>query len=122
MTISGWIYKSAIGALVMIGATVAFADDQVQTDIGKVTTGAGGEAEQTVVKPSAVRDRAAAIEEKKEAPNIIEVQPLGEMLKLPDVNLAEALQRMPGISVETDTGATQGATGKSMKLAWSGAW
>ncbi len=101
---SGWICKSAIGALVMIGATVAFADDQVQTDIGKVTTGAGGEAEQTVVKPSAVRDRAAAIEEKKEAPNIIEVQPLGEMLKLPDVNLAEALQRMPGISVETDTG------------------
>ena len=104
MTMSGWICKSAIGALVMIGATVALADDQVQTDIGKVTTGAGGEAEQTVVKPSAVRDRAAAIEEKKEAPNIIEVQPLGEMLKLPDVNLAEALQRMPGISVETDTG------------------
>ncbi len=54
--------------------------------------------------PSATTSRAAALEEKKLAPNIIEVQPLSEMIKLPDINLAEALQRVPGISLETDSG------------------
>jgi TonB-dependent receptor len=32
------------------------------------------------------------------------VQPLSEIIKLPDINTAEALQRIPGISLETDTG------------------
>lgn len=41
---------------------------------------------------------------KKQAPNIIEVQPLSEIRKLPDINTAEALQRVPGISLEADSG------------------
>jgi len=41
---------------------------------------------------------------KQDAPNVLEVQPLSEIRKLPDVNLAEALQRVPGISLETDSG------------------
>jgi len=79
------------------------AEDQPQTDIGKVTT-SGGAASQEVPKPSATRDRAAAIQAQKQAPNIINVQPLSEMIKLPDVNVGEALQRVPGISLETDSG------------------
>jgi TonB-dependent receptor len=72
-----------------------------ETDIGRVTTGPGqGE---TVV-PSATTTRDAALELKKQAPNIIDVQPLSEIIKLPDVNTAEALQRIPGISLETDSG------------------
>jgi TonB-dependent receptor len=74
-----------------------------ETDIGRVTTGPGQGENQTVV-PSATTTRAAALEEKKQAPNIIEVQPLSEIIKLPDVNTAEALQRIPGISLETDSG------------------
>jgi len=74
---------------------------QSETNIGRVTT-APGEGE-TVV-PSAETTRAAAIEMKRQAPNIIDVQPLSEMIKLPDFNLAEALQRVPGISLETDSG------------------
>jgi TonB-dependent receptor len=101
---SGWIAKSTIAALLAIGSSAVLADDQPQTDIGRVTTGADGVADQTVPKPSATRDRAAAIEEKKEAPNLIEVQPLEEIIKLPDINTAEALQRIPGISLETDSG------------------
>ena len=99
-------YRLRTGAVVMlfVGASLAFADDPPQTDIGRVSTGATGTQDQAVPKPSATRTRANAIEEKKEALNIIEVQPLSEMIKLPDVNLAEALQRMPGVSVETDTG------------------
>jgi hypothetical protein len=34
----------------------------------------------------------------------IDVQPLSEIVKLPDVNMAEALQRIPAISLETDSG------------------
>jgi TonB-dependent receptor len=48
--------------------------------------------------------RMQAQEIKKDAPNLIEVQPYTEIRKLPDVNVAEALQRIPGISLETDTG------------------
>ncbi|HEX3396891.1 MAG TPA: TonB-dependent receptor [Steroidobacteraceae bacterium] len=32
------------------------------------------------------------------------MQPLSEIIKLPDINTAEALQRIPGISLETDSG------------------
>ena len=79
-------------------------DQPAPTDIGRTSTkGQQGPPEQ-VVKPSATINRADALEEKKEAPNIIEVQPLSEIIKLPDINTAEALQRIPGISLETDTG------------------
>ena len=54
--------------------------------------------------PNATTNRADAVAEKQQAPNIIDVQPLSEIIKLPDVNTAEALQRIPGISLETDSG------------------
>jgi TonB-dependent receptor len=76
-----------------------------ETDIGRVSTGAGrGENAAKPVAPSATIDRADALAEKEQAPNIIEVQPLSEIIKLPDINTAEALQRIPGISLETDSG------------------
>ncbi len=75
------------------------------TDIGRVSTGAGqGENGPSPAVPSATIDRADAIAEKQQAPNLIEVQPLSEIIKLPDINTAEALQRIPGISLETDSG------------------
>jgi TonB-dependent receptor len=101
---SGWILRACAAACCLLAASLSIADEPPPTDIGRVSKGAQGVPDESVVKPSATRDRAAAIEEKKQAPNLIEVQPLSEMLKLPDVNLAEALQRMPGISLETDTG------------------
>lgn len=76
-----------------------------ETDIGRVSTGAGpAENPPAPVVPSATTTREAAVEEKREAANIIEVQPLSEIVKLPDINMAEALQRLPGISLETDSG------------------
>ena len=74
-----------------------------ETDIGRVSTGPGESTRQAVV-PNATTDRPAALAEKEQAPNIIEVQPLSEIVKLPDINMAEALQRIPGISLETDSG------------------
>jgi TonB-dependent receptor len=77
--------------------------DSTQTDIGRVSTGPATD-DTSAVAPSPTRNRAAAIAEKKQAPNLIEVQPLEEIRKLPDINTAEALQRLPGVSLETDTG------------------
>jgi TonB-dependent receptor len=75
-----------------------------ETDIGRVTTGAGQVENVPVPVPNATTNRADAIAEKQQAPNIIDVQPLSEIIKLPDINTAEALGRLPGISVETDSG------------------
>ena len=45
-----------------------------------------------------------AREAQREAPNLINVTTAEEMQKLPDVNTGEAIRRVPGISLETDTG------------------
>jgi TonB-dependent receptor len=76
----------------------------VETDIGRLTTASGQSENAKEVIPSATINRADAIVEKQQAPNLIEVQPLSEIIKLPDINTAEALQRIPGISLETDSG------------------
>jgi TonB-dependent receptor len=40
----------------------------------------------------------------RQAPNLINLTTAEEMQKLPDVNTGEAIRRVPGISLETDTG------------------
>jgi TonB-dependent receptor len=96
--------RTGVAAILLLGSLPTMADEPPQTDIGRVSTGAQNPAEQAVVKPSPTIDRAAAVAEKQQAPNIIDVQPLSEIIKLPDINMAEALQRIPGISLETDSG------------------
>lgn len=87
----------------MGSSTIAVAQDAVSvTDLGRVGTTEG--APGSTVTPSSTGDRAQAKEQKKEAPNLIEVQPYTEIQKLPDVTAAEALQRIPGISMESDSG------------------
>ena len=56
------------------------------------------------VTVTAPRWRQEALKAKQAAPNVIEIKPVQQIRKLPDVNVAEALQRMPGISMEADTG------------------
>lgn len=54
--------------------------------------------------PTATGNLDQALRLKKDADSLIEVQPQSEIRKLPDVNVAEALQRISGISLESDTG------------------
>lgn len=75
-----------------------------ETDIGRVSTGPGSGENPPSLVPGPATDRAAAIAEKQQAPNLIDAQPLSEIVKLPDINTAEALQRISGISLETDSG------------------
>jgi TonB-dependent receptor len=81
-------------------------DNAAPTDIGRVTAngGAGANAEVNRVKPSGTGTRAQAKAAEKAAPNKIIVQPQSEIIKYPDVSIAQALSRLPGISLETDTG------------------
>jgi TonB-dependent receptor len=67
-----------------------------------VATGAGPSGP---LAPAATGSLQQARQLEKLAPNVVTVQPQSEIEKLPDANVAEALQRAPGISLETDTGA-----------------
>jgi TonB-dependent receptor len=40
----------------------------------------------------------------KEAPNVVNIQTIQQIQKLPDISTAEAVRRVPGISLETDEG------------------
>jgi TonB-dependent receptor len=48
--------------------------------------------------------RPQATEIKKQASVVIDIAPLEQIRSLPDVNAAEALQRLPGIEMESDSG------------------
>jgi TonB-dependent receptor len=58
----------------------------------------------TGVVVTAPREETVARERQKDAPGILNVQSAETILKYPDFNAAEALGRMPGISISTDTG------------------
>src|SRR5262249_16843076 len=51
-----------------------------------------------------VTARIQASEVKKQAPNVVDVRSQEEIKSLPDVSAAEAVQRVPGISMESDSG------------------
>jgi hypothetical protein len=56
----------------------------------------------TVMAQRAPQALARAVQ--KEAPNLVIVQTYQEIRKLPDITAAEAVRRVPGISLETDEG------------------
>jgi hypothetical protein len=89
MAANAW-RSAAAGALLLI-AGIAGADAQ-------------SVASNTIETVTVTANRLKATEIKRDAPNVIEIQPVTEIQKLPDVNLAEALQRVPGISMESDSG------------------
>jgi TonB-dependent receptor len=75
------------------------------TDIGRVSASGGDVGDGvTNVKPSGTGTRAQAKAAEHAAINKIIVQPQSEIEKLPDRNIAEALSRLPGISLESDSG------------------
>src|ERR1700735_3125081 len=58
--------------------------------------------DEVVVTAPRQEDKARARQE--EAPNITDVQSAEPIAKYPDFNAAEALGRIPGVSLSTDTG------------------
>lgn len=75
-------------------ARSAFADDD----------GNAKSAMETVLIEAQRTPNAVARAAQQEAGNLINLVTVEEMRKLPDVNIAESVRRVPGISLETDTG------------------
>ncbi|MET3108036.1 TonB-dependent receptor [Oxalobacteraceae bacterium GrIS 2.11] len=67
------------------------------------STGTESAVEQIVIQAQR-SSNALARAAQKEAPNLINLMTAEDMKKLPDVSVGEALRRIPGISLETDTG------------------
>ena len=70
-------------------------------DLGTVTATSGAGSGGVVASGSGSLEQARAL--KRLAPNLIEVQPQEEIRKLPDYSLTDAISRVPGVSIETDT-------------------
>jgi TonB-dependent receptor len=73
--------------------------DKDGKDGGDQTAGPGND-----IVITAPREQQQAREVKKNAVNIVEVQSAESIAKYPDFNAAEALSRVPGISLSSDTG------------------
>lgn len=65
-----------------------------------VSSGSTGGTETVIVTGA----RQEAVDAKKNATAVIDIAPLDQIRSLPDANAAEALQRLPGVSMESDTG------------------
>ena len=85
-------------------ATAGDADSPAVSSAGSPAASTGNDAweEVTVLAQRTTPEIARAAQQ--QALNIINLTTADEMQKLPDVNTGEAIRRVPGISLETDTG------------------
>jgi len=60
--------------------------------------------EQVVVSAEGGHDMVQAVNEEINAPNILQVMPETQILSLPNANVADAIGRMPGVTVQRDEG------------------
>jgi TonB-dependent receptor len=60
--------------------------------------------EQTITVDADRTKANVAKQAQKDAPNLVNVLTQEEIRQMPDVNIGEALRRLPGVSLETDTG------------------
>jgi TonB-dependent receptor len=87
------------------------------TDTSKSVTVAGGQTahvdvtlavasgnDQVVVSAESGQDLVQAINEEITAPNILQVMPEAQILALPNANVADAIGRLPGVTVQRDEG------------------
>ena len=60
--------------------------------------------EQVVVTAGSGQDMVQAVNEEITSPNIVNVMPATEILALPNANVADAIGRLPGVTVQRDEG------------------
>jgi TonB-dependent receptor len=89
-------------------AQTAGTNSPVEMNLGTVVAnGQASGAGAAGAAPSATGSLKQAEQLKKLAPNVISVQPQSEIQKNPDVNLADAFARIPGVSLVSDSGEGQ---------------
>jgi TonB-dependent receptor len=96
------VYSPLVASMVSIlvlGAGAAHADDAAVDNTG----GAANALDEVTVQAQRTTTELAR-RAQFQAPNLINLTTAAEIAKLPDVNTGEAVRRIPGISLETDTG------------------
>jgi len=89
----------ALAVVQAFASEYAIADDSADENLVKPHT-----ALERVVVEAQRSTSAVARAAQKEAPNLINLMTAEDIGKLPDVSVGEALRRVPGVSLETDTG------------------
>ncbi|MGD0736473.1 MAG: TonB-dependent receptor [Terracidiphilus sp.] len=75
-----------------------------QTLHADLTLDVASSSEQVVVSAESGKDEIQAINQEITAPNILQVMPETQILSLPNANVADAIGRMPGVTVQRDEG------------------
>jgi TonB-dependent receptor len=88
----------------LAAATASDADVSAESASSKSAASSGNNALQEVTVLGQRTTPEVARAAQQQAPNFINLTTADEMQKLPDVNTGEAIRRVPGISLETDTG------------------
>jgi TonB-dependent receptor len=88
----------------MFLVTTQSASMAAATPTAEAPSADGGSESQSAETVVVTGTRLQALKVKQDAPNVLDIRPVSEIQKLPDVTLGEALQRVPGVSLETDTG------------------
>ena len=90
------------------------------TNLGMITLSASVEAlEQVVIKSNYLPSQRRALTIQKNAASIQNVLAADVIGKLPDRNAAEAVQRVPGVSIERDQGEGRFAIVRGTPIEWS---
>ncbi len=89
--------------------------------LGKVLINSNENLEETEVVGSFVRGEMRALNTKKNATNIKDVISADGIGKLPDRNAAEAVQRIPGVSIERDQGEGRFVAVRGLPAQWNSA-
>ena len=109
---------TAIAAAVMILAMGAALEARAQQTAGEQGTGEGGAVQQVVV--TGVR---AALEQslrqKRNADSVVEVVTAEDIGKMPDKNVADAIQRLPGVNTQSSAGG-EGGFGENDRVSLRG--
>jgi hypothetical protein len=92
---------SSVGFSAFTNSATVTAGQTLHADVLlKVATGN----EQVVVSAESGHDEVQAINEEITSPNILQVMPETEILALPNANVADAVGRLPGVTVQRDEG------------------
>jgi TonB-dependent receptor len=64
----------------------------------------GSSREEVIVSAGSGQDMVQAVNEEIDSPNILQVMPEAQILELPNANVADAVGRLPGVTVQRDEG------------------
>jgi len=99
--------STALSIAAVLPALAQTASTSTELNLGTVTANSTEGGTTGGPGPSATGSLGAAQKLQKLAPNVVSVQPQSQIAKNPDVNIADAFARIPGVSLVSDSGEGQ---------------